>query len=161
MTIDDALTTLLRARRTLDHEQGRIARRNARDAMKAALRTVVRVMDAEYPVIRKERRLRVSMSPVAKLRRQRAKTMTRMLVTPSEALMLASLGIKIETVEIPGTSTTIPTTRYEAPRWAVRALRAGVAKNEIAAAIRSTAVRKRIDAFVRLRSTPVLKPIVP
>lgn len=160
MTLDDALTTLLRARRLLDNEQGRIARRNARDAVKAALRTVVRALDAEYPVMRKERRLRVSMSEVAKLRRQRQKAMTRTMITPAEAVTFASLGIKVETVEIPASSsTTIPTTRYEAPRWAARALRAGVAKNEIANAIRSTSVRKRIDAFVRLHSTPVLKPI--
>jgi hypothetical protein len=157
MTLGDALATLLRAHRALDYEQGRIARRNARDSVKAALRAVLRIMDREYPVMRKERKVRVSMSPVAKLRRQRAKTMTRTQVTAAEAVTISSLGINVETVQATGSSTIV----YEAPCWAVRALRAGVAKNEIADAIRSTAVRKRIEAFVRLRSAPVLKPVVP
>lgn len=147
MTIHDAIRDLERAARTLQEEQGRIARANARTRVKQAARRVLAAMDATFPIIRKERVVRVSMTPLAKKRRQRARRVNLTLVTIEEALKLAGLGVKTEPYT--GGGTTGP--RHEAPSWAVRALRGGIAPETIKRAVRSAAIRDRIEGLLRLR----------
>jgi hypothetical protein len=53
ISLDDALVKLHRVRRLLDHDQGRIARRNARRKVLGALRAVRMAVDANYPAIAK------------------------------------------------------------------------------------------------------------
>ena len=52
MKLADWLKQLQRATRTLDHTQGRIARRNARQRVKQATRGLLRALDNEYPLIK-------------------------------------------------------------------------------------------------------------
>lgn len=141
--LDDAIANVYRARKRLASEQGRLARKNARAAVKAAVATVLRAMDREFPLIAKERVVRVSMSPIAKKRRQRAKRIALVLVLSAEALTLATMGIKVVSSE----------KETRAPSWVVRALRSGIAPAEIKRAVRSRTVRNRIEAAVRLKSS--------
>lgn len=161
MTLDEAVTEVARARKRLAAEQGRLARKNARAAVKAAVATVLRAMDREYPLIRKEVVVRVSMSPIAKKRRERAKRMTIAQVPTDLALRLSSIGVKIISSKaealvlngpngVPNAAT--PIQQHFAPTWVVRACRVGISLDEIQRAIRSRSRRERIEAAVRLRS---------
>jgi len=150
VTLDDAITEIARARKRLADDQGRLARKNARAAVKAAAATALRAMDREYPLLRKERVVRAAMTPLAKKRRERAKRMTSMDVTNVEAVTLATAGVKV--AKNPAASPTNGVTVYSAPRWAVRALRAEISTTEICRATRSRSVRARIEALLRLRN---------
>lgn len=161
MNLDDAIAEVARARRRLTDDQGRLARKNARAALKNAIGTALRAMDREYPLIRKERVVKVSMSPLAKKRRARAKRVALLMVTNAEALTLATMGIKVVatekeslTLKAPNGTTSVatPIQNHFAPSWIVRALRTGIAAVEIKRAVRSRPVRERIEAFLRLRS---------
>lgn len=151
MNLDDAIREIARARKRLAEDQGRLARKNARAAVKAAIATALRAMDREFPLVRKERVVRVAMTPLAKKRRERAKRLQTMEITSVEAIALAVAGIKVADT---GLTNNNGDKIRNAPRWAVRALRAGVSSTEILRAIRSRSVRARIEAIVRLRSTP-------
>lgn len=148
MTITDAIRDLERAARTLQEEQGRLARSNARSRVKRAAKRVLAAMDSAFPIIRKERVLRVSMTPLAKKRRARAKRVNVALVTLDEALKLAGLGIKTK----PYTGGGVHGPRHEVAPWAARALRGGIPTETIKQAVRSSAVRDRIEALLRLRT---------
>jgi len=151
--LGQALTELLRARRHLGDGQGRIARRNARDDLKKHLKLVTKALDVEYPAIRKEPRVRLLRTAAAKRRRKNKLARERMRMRPEEAVTLTAAGIKVQTVQVltaDGRDSNAPVTRYEGPRWAVQALRAKVAAEEIKRAIRSRTIRSRIEALVRL-----------
>jgi hypothetical protein len=145
--LDDAIAEVARARKRLEPEQGRIARKNARQAVKLAIGTVLRAMDREYPLVRKERKIRVAMTPLAKKRRETAKRVRMMIISPEEALKLAAVGIKIGS-EDHGHHGPKPAV----PSWIGRALETGVAPAEIKRGIRSRSIRARIEAMTRLRS---------
>ena len=149
MTLDDAITEIARARKRLADDQGRLARKNARAAVKAAAATALRAMDREYPLLRKERVVRAAMTPLAKKRRERAKRMTMVTCTSPEAVALAKIGVQV--VMDHKTSPANTAAIYNAPTWAVRGMRAGVSLSEIGRAIRSRSVRNRIEVLVRLR----------
>lgn len=53
-----AITKLRRALRRLERSEGRVARMNAREAVRRAVRAILAEMDRAHPVIPKERKLR-------------------------------------------------------------------------------------------------------
>lgn len=161
VNLDDAIAEVARARRRLADDQGRLARKNARAALKNAIGTALRAMDREYPLIRKERVVRVAMTPLAKKRRERVKRVGLMLVTSAEALALATMGIKVlasekESLRLKApngtTGVATPIQNLFAPSWVVRALRTGVATAEIKRAVHSRTHRARIEALLRLQN---------
>lgn len=125
MTIEQALRALRRAVRRLSPEQGRVARRNARQKVKGALRALRHAMDEEFPTIliprepRKSRYKPLSEIPEskraeAKAARQRASLKRRGFVCSSIAIGIAcaEAGVKVVRVE-EGNSSEI-----WAPAWA-------------------------------------------
>lgn len=145
MTLDDAVTEIARARKRLEDHQGRLARKNARAALKAAVATVLRAMDREYPLIRKERVARVAMTPLAKKRRERRRQSAYATVSATDAAALAACGVRV-------TQPDVRNAVWRVPLWARQAQRGGIAATEIRRAIRSPAARKQIAALLRLKS---------
>lgn len=143
MKLDDAITEIGRARRRLEDDQGRLARKNARAALKAAVATILRAMDREYPLIRKERVARVAMTPLAKKRRERRRRMQFATVLQNHLGPFVACGVKI---------TPNGDTSWRVPRWAFDALRGGIPASTIREAVRSPAARKQIAALLRLKS---------
>jgi hypothetical protein len=153
MTIHDAIRDLERACRTLQAEQGRLARANARTRVKRAVKRVIATMDEEFPLIRKERVVRASMSSIAKTRRERARRlqtfMTTTAITSWLAVTLVDLGVRV----VKNPDTREPAKPFRAPAWAVKAHESKVVSHQlIKQATRSTAVRKQIEGLLRLRS---------
>lgn len=151
-TIDEAIRDLERASRTLQEDQGRIARANARTRVKQALRRVVAAMDATFPLIRKERVIRASMTPIAKKRRERARRLqtftSTVAVSNGVAVSLIALGVRV--VKNPDTRDT--TKPFRAPPWAAKAYEQNVVSHQaIRQATRSTTARRKIEALLRLR----------
>lgn len=150
MKVDDAIAKLLKAKKRLEPEQGRIARRNARTATLAALAAVRKALDEEFPAIAKPRRIAVSMSKEAVQRRAKRKLYGYVKIELPTVLRLHECGVK--TVRRP--SATAPKAMSEGahygPRWAVDALRAKVEPAQIKKAIRSPKERKKIEAYIRL-----------
>jgi hypothetical protein len=142
--LDDAVAKVARARKRLEDDQGRIARKNARAAVKTAVASVLRAMDREYPLIRKERVVRAAMTPLAKKRRERRRRMEYAMVVAADAARLAACGVRVTQPD--------PGGEWRVPRWAYEAMRGGVADREIRAAVHSQSVRRRIFALLRLRS---------
>jgi len=153
VTLDDAITEIARARKRLADDQGRLARKNARAAVKAAAATALRAMDREYPLLRKERVVRAAMTPLAKKRRERQRRMAVSAVTSAMAAELAALGVRVE----PASANDVEPASandgklWYVPVWAARALTAKIGATEIRRAIRSRSVRNRIEVLVRLR----------
>lgn len=143
MKLDDAIRDLEVARKRLVDEQGRIARRNARRAVMAALKKARAALDTEYPAERK---------PVAKRKKPnpRRKYRGKVEIEPIDVRELLLSGVKPSafTRAHPGG------TRIYAPSWMVRAMRAGIDPKLIAKAVRSQKVRKQIDGLIRLRGKP-------
>jgi hypothetical protein len=145
VNLDDAITEIARARKRLADDQGRLARKNARAAVKAAVATALRAMDREYPLLRKERVVRAAMTPLAKKRRERQRRMAVSAVTSAMAAELAALGVRVEPASANDGKL------WYVPVWAARALTAKIGATEIRRAIRSRSVRNRIEALLRLR----------
>lgn len=146
MKIDDAIAKLLKAKKRLEPEQGRIARRNARAATLAALAAVRKALDEEFPAIRKERRVAVSMAKEAIQRRAKKKLSKLSRVELPTVLRLHECGVR--TVTRKGFAPN--ETWHYGPSWAVNALRAKVEPAQIKKAIRSPKERKKIEAYIRL-----------
>lgn len=144
MNLDDAIAEIGRARKRLEDDQGRLARKNARAAVKAAIATALRAMDREYPLVRKERVVRVAMTPLAKKRRERAKRLACAVVNATSAATLATCGVRATGPDAKGD--------WRVPLWAKRALDAKIDAAEIRRAVYSAPVRKRIEALLKLRS---------
>lgn len=156
MTLDDAITEIARARKRLEDDQGRLARKNARAALKAAVSTVLRTMDREYPLIRKERVVRVKMTAAAKERRARNRWNRlpgHTSVASDTAAILSTLGVTC--VRAPS----VDTVAWKAPRWAVHALLTlKMTHGQIRHAARSATERRRITALLRLKSQASPQP---
>lgn len=146
MKVDDAIAKLLKAKKRLEPEQGRIARRNARTATLAALTAVRKALDEEFPAIRKERRVTVAMSQEAVARRRKRRVATEFLkVSAADAAALQGAGVK---ATLPAGCD--PATGWLVPKWAGIAYRRGVGTKQIKKAIRSPKERKKIEAYIRL-----------
>lgn len=142
MKVDDALQKLRKARKRLQEDQGRIARRNARQAYLQALRTCRKAVDEQYPVIRKPVKRRRKPSPKRAIRNKTrvSEQMHRQLlaagVSPSQFIERGKAGNTDHAIY--------------APRWMVRAYRSNIAVDVIARAVRSQKVRRRINTILRL-----------
>jgi hypothetical protein len=152
MTIHDAIRDLERACRTLQAEQGRLARANARTRVKRAVKRVIATMDEEFPLIRKERVIRASMTPIAKKRRERARRLrtftSTVAVSNGVAVSLIALGVRV----VKNPDTRDATKPFRAPPWAVKAYEQNVVSHQaIKQATRSTTARRKIEALLRLR----------
>lgn len=146
MNLDDAIAEVARARRRLADDQGRLARKNARAALKNAIGTALRAMDREYPLIRKERVVRVAMTPLAKKRREKRRLMEHTVATAAVAATLAACGVRVAQPD--GGRSGL----WMVPAWAYRALGAKISADEIGRAVRSRSVRNRIEALLRLQN---------
>lgn len=96
-----AQRALKSALRRLDNDQGRVARRNARTAVKAALKRVQSAVDAEYPVIRKpvaSRKPRVARHDLTgKARRLRSKKLVLVReISPELARVMSAESTRAE-----------------------------------------------------------------
>ncbi len=139
-------TALRRAERA--QQQGPQAKRNARTAVLNALRALKRAVDREYPVQRRNAgKPRKRRTP-----EQRAKALVKqgyILITNSHAIAtLAAAGIKIVKIQRGELGKSLPD--IYGPRWAV--VIASKYPRKLAAAKRSTAVRKELLAAADLKS---------
>lgn len=140
MTLDDAIKKLLSARRRLQPEQGRIARRNARHAVLCALHVIRHVLDEEYPHQRKLVAERAVRNPTHWLRGFRQ-------ITPVQSHQLLLAGLPASQMR---TAKNGPF-GYYAREWIARALFAKVDYKHIVEAFRDLKKRKALDAMNRLR----------
>lgn len=149
MTLDDAITKLTKARKRLEAEQGRIARRNARAAVCTAIRQVRAALDTDYPVDRKPRVVRVQMTAFAKERRKRQK-----LRSPLVKAISTEMAAEFMAAGLPVTRGSLGTV----PGWFVSAWivdahkRLGMTPQAIAPAVRSRREHAKITTALRLRS---------
>jgi hypothetical protein len=143
MKVDDAIAKLLKARKRLKAEQGRIARRNARRAYLAAVRSVRQAVDDEYPVMRK---------PVTRRRKPNPKRAVRgkSIITREMHRQLLAAGVSPSQFVERGLKLDDSKITVFAPTWMLRAYHAGVDLKLIAEGVRSRKVRNRIRAIVRL-----------
>jgi len=151
--LDDAIKEVVRARKRLADDQGRLARKNARAAVKAAVATVLRAMDREYPLVRKDRVARAAMTPLAKRRRENRRRQSMALVSATDAAVLASCNVRVtpskeDPVRAPGQRSG---TLWSVPTWAAKALKSGASGEAIRTATRSAVARRKLDAFLRLK----------
>jgi len=149
MRIDDAIDKLNRAYKRLEEPQGRLARKNARNAFLYALQCLRKGLDDEYPLERK---------PVARRRKpdpQRA-TRGKALISPATHRKLLAAGISPGAFTVRGAT---PGPRggeaIFAPEWMKRARSAGIDVKLIKEAVRSMPKRRRIQAMLRLGKATV------
>lgn len=142
MKVDDAIAKLMEARKRLDEPQGRIARRNARQAYLAALRSCRKAVDDEYPVMRKPITNRRKPNPRRAVKNKQA-------ISQQTHRQLLAAGVKpssfIERGKAGDTSHKI-----YAPKWMVSLWKANLAPKEIAACCRSIKKRRRALVIARL-----------
>ena len=158
MTLDEAIKKLTQARKRLDAEQGRVARRNARQAFLAALRAVRGALDAEFPAHRKPRKVTMKMdraSAIARKKRRLAQEGA-VRVTATTAANLLAANVPVERVTERGTSQGMPTrvTHYYVERWVVAAIQMGLSRKNVAEAVRSRSERAKINGAMRLGGAP-------
>lgn len=149
MTLDDAMKKLTQARKRLEAEQGRIARRNARTAVMAALRSVRAALDEEYPAVRKERKVRVKMTGEAIERRRRRKLARMRPIDTQTAAEFALHKIPVEVVHQKTKHGQPLSSSWYVDAWVLRARRVADIKL-VAEAVRSPKARKKIEAMLRL-----------
>lgn len=139
---DKAIKKLREASRRLDDPQGRVARRNARKAMLAALRGIRQAMDAEFPVIRKAMTSRRKPDP-----KRAAKGRARISQQAHRQLMAAGISPSafVERGKAGQNSHTIL-----APEWMVTVMQARFGPKTIAKATRSIKYRRRLLAAIKL-----------
>jgi hypothetical protein len=143
MKIDNAIDKLNAAYKRLEEPQGRIARKNARDAFLYALKALRKGLDDEYPLERKKVTRRRKPNP------RRAVNGKIQITTNQHRRLLASgvsPGAFVERGK--GASATV-----WAPRWMKRAYEAGIDHKHIKEAVRSQPKRRRMMAIVRLGKT--------
>lgn len=139
MTLDEAMKKLAKARKKLKDDQGRVARRNAREKFLRYLRTARQAVDEEYPSIPKKRVSRRKKDP----RRQ-----VRGKVTIPRELHRQLLAAGISPAQFVERGKGTPT--VWAPKWMKRAYDAGFDPKAIAAAVRSQKKRRKMMTIVRL-----------
>lgn len=131
------------ALKKLQPEQGRVARRNARQAMLKALRKAREALDEQYPVKRKPIRRRRKTRTPHELKKDK------LVVTATEAARLLKAGVTTgHVIDLPGVR---GATAWYATWWIARAHRAGMPLKTIVAAMRSQATRKGIQATLKLK----------
>jgi len=152
--LEDALWDADAALRRLKPEQGRIARRNARQAMLKALRKARQALDTEFPGIPKENRARRKNRSM----KQRLRGKSRIGLNEMIALLKAGVGSRqfITMTDSDQTMRGGVVSLHYAPSWMVRALNAKLAPKLVAEAVRSQKKRRQINATLRLsgRGTP-------
>jgi hypothetical protein len=170
--LENALWEADAAFHRLEPEQGRVARRNARQAMLKALRKARMALDAEFPQERKTvKRRRKNRSVDAQL--------VGFAVISDEGFRSLSLA-GVKKTQFRSAPSPLAISSYKrklsankrcerrgerkiyqnlseppqviwAPIWMINALRIGVAPADIAKAVRSKTKRASIETFVRLR----------
>lgn len=150
--LEDALWEADAALKRLKPEQGRVARRNARQLMLKALRKARAALDAEFPNVPKERRTRRKSRSL----KQRLRGMSRIGMSQMINLVGAGVGNAQFHVITDSAGKGATESLCYAPSWMVRALRAGIHEKLIAEAVRSQKKRRQINATLRLsgRGTP-------
>lgn len=158
MTIDEAIKRLSKARKKLDAEQGRVARRNARQAVLAALRAVRGALDAEFPAYRKPKAITVKMDRASALARKKQRLAQKgaVRITAATAANLLAADVPVESVTERGTAQGMPTrvTHYYVERWVVAAIQMGLSRKSVAYAVRSRSERAKINGAMRLGGAP-------
>lgn len=142
MKIDDAIDKLNAAYKRLEHDQGRIARRNARRAYLYALKCLRKGLDDEFPHIRKPVTNRKAPDPKRAVRgkqiisQQGHRQLLAAGVSPSQFVERGKAG---ETSH-----------KIYGPSWMVQAWYADMDAKTIAEAVKSRRVRRRLLALLRL-----------
>lgn len=144
MTIDEAQKKLRRALKRLDPAQGRLARKNARSAIAAAIRTLRTAMDEGFPVIK-------AAAQVAGTKRLGPKTLTKRGQT-------ALTAQDLQTLQEAGVASVYYNGQAYGPVWAIEILdmlppvhRDGLrAKGLLRRAKKSSRERKLIHAEIAL-----------
>lgn len=139
MQIDKAIDKLNAAYKRLDEPQGRIARRNARNAFMVALKALRRGLEDEYPLQRKPITRRRKPDPVRTVRGKEK-------IGPNAHRELLASGISPGTFTVRGKDGDV----VYAPTWMKRAYERGVDRKLIRQAVRSQPKRRRILAMLRL-----------
>jgi hypothetical protein len=141
--IDAAIDKLNAAYKRLEEPQGRIARRNARQAFLNALRALRKGLDDEFPAMRKMVTSRKKHDPKRVLQGKERTSpgvhhqLLAAGVSPSQFVERSEAG-KLDH-------------RVYAPKWMVNAMKLKVDPKMIAGAVRSRKLRERIEVLVRLR----------
>ena len=144
MNIDELVTRMRRALATLDEQQGRVSRRNARDRVRSAMRAIDRALEAEYPAIRKEIvRRRKKRKTADRLRDMQRRGYTR--VTDAQTVgYCAEHGVRVILVQGAG---------VWVPQWALTILQHGHL-SKLGAAARSPKIRKALLVELALTGAP-------
>lgn len=138
-TVDSAMKKLQAARKRLAEPQGRIARRNARQAFLAALRDARKAIDDDYPHIRKP----------SKPRRKRPKKKSVATISQQAHRQLLAAGVRPRNFTEEKIAGEIAH-KIWAPAWMAKAWYAGVKPKTIAKAVRSNVIRRRVVAVILL-----------
>lgn len=142
MKLDGSLDKLLSARKKLNSEQGRVARKNARKAFLAALRECRARVDEDFPNIPKKRTSRRKRNPRRAVR-------GKLLISQQMHRQLLAAGVRPHHFVERGKTGELAHKIY-APRWMAQAWMAGFDAKAIASAVRSRKQRRKIEALVRL-----------
>lgn len=140
VTLDEALKRLEKARKRLKEEQGRVARKNARERFLRYLRTAREAVDEEYPVIRKK---------TTRRRKPNPKRAVRGKVTIDKELHRRLLAAGVATSRFVERGSGRTATVY-APAWMPKAYGKGFTVKQIASASKSPKARRRMMTLVRL-----------
>jgi hypothetical protein len=138
--LERSLDELQRQAKRLSEDQGRIARRNARNAVLEALRACRSALDREFPLEKKPVKRRKKRS--AQRREEEFQRNWAPIVASTERFVqIQRAGIKV--IARNDVNATTPTTRWFAPRWAVFAP-PGTTVEELRRARRSPTERKAL-----------------
>ena len=155
--LEDALWDADTAFKRLKPEQGRLARRNARDAMLKALRKARKTLDEEFPLERKPvKRRKRRKHPLDDFAEIRNSDMQRLLLAGIRRTQFKhrSRQSDISFAIRKGRDPKQLDKFYWAPKWIVRALDVNIDIRTIVKAVRSQSARKRIDTLIRLGFRP-------
>lgn len=154
--LEDALWDADAAFGRLKPEQGRTARRNAREAMLKALRKARKTLDEEFPLERKSpKRRRRRGHPLDDFAEVGVKDAQRLLMAGVSRTQLRQRPRQtdINSALRNGRSTKTLHKVHWAPKWMVCALDAKIDIRTIVKAIRSQPTRQRIETLIRLGRT--------
>lgn len=153
MKIDDAIDKLNAAYKRLEHDQGRIARRNARRAYLYALKCLRKGLDDEFPHIRKPVTNRKAPDPKRAVRGKQ-------IISQQGHRQLLAAGVSPSQFVERGNAGGLSHKIY-APSWMAEAWYADIDPKSIAAAVKSRSRRRRIIALMRLGRTKKQNPKKP
>lgn len=139
--LDSALDRLDQAYNRLDGEQGRVARRNARQAFLKALREARSALDGEYPNIPKKRK--------APRKRKHPRQLGWKTISTSVMADLVKLDVHPRHFRKAGEKFSDQQV-YWTPGWIVDALKANVPLRTVARATKDAKHRRRLQTMVRL-----------